>query len=77
MGFKSYIINKRSAEVFNLLSNIKKEFEKFAKALTETQKKITEAGNNLDELVGTRTRQMQKQLSKLDELPEGTDGAQE
>lgn len=77
MGFKSYIINKRSAEVFNLLSNIKKEFEKFAKALAETQKKINEVGNNLDDLVGTRTRQMQKQLNKLDELPEESDGAQE
>lgn len=77
MGFKSYIINKRSAEVFNLLSNIKKEFEKFAKALAETQKKINEVGNNLDDLVGTRTRQMQKQLNKLDELPEEAEDAQE
>lgn len=77
MGFKSYIINKRSAEVFNLLSNIKKEFEKFAKALADTQKKIDDAGKDLDELVGTRTRQMQKQLNKLDELPEEADGTQE
>ena len=73
MGFKSYIINKRSAEVFTLLSNIKKEFENFADALSDTQKRINDAGRDLEKLVGTRTRQMQRQLNKLDELPEETD----
>ena len=77
MGFKSYIINKRSAEVFKLLSNIKNEFENFAGALTDTQKRINDAGRDLEKLVGTRTRQMQRQLNKLDELPEESDGAQE
>ena len=77
MGFKSYIINKRSAEVFKLLSNIKKEFENFAGALTDTQKRIDDAGRDLEKLVGTRTRQMQRQLNKLDELPEEAEDAQE
>ena len=70
MGFKTLMIQKKSAEVFNLLSAVKTEFNKFAEALDKTQKKFNEASTNLEELVGTRTRVMSRTLNKVEELPE-------
>lgn len=70
MGFKTLMIQKKSAEVFNLLSAVKTEFNKFAEALDKTQRKFNEASTNLEELVGTRTRVMTRTLNKVEELPE-------
>ena len=69
LGFNSLEIQKRSGEVFKLLGAVKTEFEKFADALISAQKKIDLAGNELENLVGTRTRQMQKKLKEITALP--------
>ena len=66
MGFRTLAIQQRSAEVWQLLGNVKTEFAKFAKALEDTQGKITQAGSELEKLVGVRTRQMNRQLSAID-----------
>ena len=68
MGFKSLLIEKKSAEVFKLLGAVKTEFNKFAEALDKTQKKVNQAADELENLVGTRTRQMNKQLSSIEAL---------
>ena len=68
MGFKSYIIQKRSAEVFNLLGAVKSEFDTFADVLSKAQKKFNEANDELDKLVGTRTRKIQTKLKNISSI---------
>lgn len=70
MGFKSLMIQKKSADVFNLLGAVKTEFNKFADALDKTQKKVNAAADELDNLVGTRTRMMKSKLKNVDALDE-------
>lgn len=72
MGFKSLLIQKKSADVFNLLGAVKNEFGKFAEALEKTQKRVNEASKELDNLVGTRTRAMNRQLKTIDALDDET-----
>ena len=64
------MIQKKSADVFKLLGAVKAEFGKFADALDKTQKRMDAASNELDELVGKRTRMMNKKLSTIDALDE-------
>ena len=68
LGFSSVEIQKRSAEVFKLLSSVKAEFERFATALYSTQSKFVALENELDELVGKRTRIMQRRLESISTL---------
>ena len=68
LGFTSVEIQKRSGEVFKLLGVIRTEFDKFARALSNTQKRFKQAENELDELVGKRTRIMQEKLDSISAL---------
>lgn len=70
LGFSSLEIQKRSGEVFKLLGAVKTEFNKFASALSDAQTKISKASDDLDELVGKRTRAMQRKLKEIGELPD-------
>jgi DNA recombination protein RmuC len=70
MGFRTLAIQKRSAEVWQVLGAIKTEFGKFGELLERTQKKLTEANSELDKLVGVRTRVIQRKLKEVQELPE-------
>ena len=70
MGFRSLMIQKKSADVFKLLGAVKTEFGKFAEALDKTQKKVNSAAEELDNLVGTRTRMMNSKLKGIDALDE-------
>ncbi len=71
LGFNSLEIQKRSGEVFKLLGAVKTEFENFADALTKAQQKVDQAGNEIEKLVGTRTRQMQRKLKEIGSLSIG------
>ncbi len=73
MGFKTLAIQKRSSEVWKILGAVKTEFGKFGGVLEKAQKKITEANNELDQLVGTRTRMMFSKLKGVEELPSPDD----
>ena len=74
IGFKSLVIQKKSAEVFHLLQSVKTEFNKFAECLEKTQAKYEAAGKELDDLVGVRTRQLVRKLDKVESLEfEGKD----
>ena len=73
MGFGSMMIQKRSAEVWNLLSGVKSEFDKFAKVLENTQTRLTQANDELDKLVGVRTRAIQRKLRQVQQ-PDGITG---
>ena len=73
MGFRTLAIEKRSAEVWNLLGAVRTEFGKFGEMLDKTSKKLQEAGNHI-EAAATRTRQMERKLKNVQALP--TDQAQ-
>ena len=68
MGFKTLAIQKKSADVFTLLGAVKTEFGKFAGALEKTQKKVSEVSNELDNLIGTRTRMIQSKLKSIEKV---------
>ncbi len=70
MGFRTLAIQQRSAEVWKVLGAVKMEFSKFGELITKAQKKLHEAHNDLDTLVGTRTRVIQRKLKEIEELPE-------
>jgi DNA recombination protein RmuC len=70
MGFKTLAIQKRSSEVFVLLSAVKTEFEKFAGILEKANKKVEEASRELSNLAGTRTRAIQRKLRDISTLPD-------
>ena len=72
MGFRSLMIQKKSADVFKLLGAVKTEFGKFADALEKTQKKVNAASEELDNLVGTRTKMLNSKLKTIDALDEDT-----
>jgi DNA recombination protein RmuC len=70
MGFKTLAIQERSSEVWKVLGAVKSEFSKFGDLISKAQKKIFEAHTDLDELVGTRTRVIQRKLKEVEIMPE-------
>ena len=70
MGFKTLAIEKRSAEVWNILGAVKTEFAKFETVLDKTRKKLSEANSELDQLAGVRTRKIQSKLQNVLILPD-------
>lgn len=70
LGFKTLAVQKRSAEVWQILNDVKREFDTFADILEKTQTKLNQANTELDKLVGVRTRKIQSQLSKVQKLEE-------
>lgn len=70
MGFKTLAIQKRSSEVWSVLGAIKTEFGKFGDLIKKTQNKLHEANDELDKLVGVRTRVIQRKLNEVQEMPE-------
>lgn len=69
MGFKTLAIQKRSGEIWKVLGAVKTEFENFSKILEEARKKINNANDDLDTLIGRRTRQIQRRLRDVATLP--------
>ena len=76
MGFRTLAIQKRSSEVWDVLSAVKQEFETFGAALVQTQKRLNQASNDLENLVGVRTRQIQRRLRGVTLLPDAQAKAQ-
>lgn len=70
MGFRTLAIQKQSGEVWRTLGGVKAEFEKFAGVLGSTQKKLDQARDELDKLVGVRTRAIRSKLREVESLPE-------
>jgi len=69
MGFKTLAIQKRTGEVWEILGAVKTEFAKFEAELEKAQKNVIQANNNLENLLGTRSREMRSKLKKVEELP--------
>lgn len=69
MGFRTLAIEKRSSEVWQILGAVKTEFSRFGDVLKKAQEKITKANEDIDQLVGTRTRAIERRLRNVQELP--------
>jgi DNA recombination protein RmuC len=68
MGFRTIAIEKRSAEVWEVLGAVKTEFTKFGNALATVEKKLNEASNKLGD-VRTRSRVLTRKLRNVQDLP--------
>lgn len=68
MSFRTFAIQKRSGEVRKILGAVKTQFESFSDVLDKTLKNLNTASNQLDTLVGTRTRQIQRALKSVETI---------
>lgn len=68
-GFRTLAIQKRSSEVWEILSAVRTEFEKFGETVARTQNRLRQANEELDELVGRRTRAIRRKLRDVSTLP--------
>lgn len=69
MGFRTLAIQKRSGEVWKVLGAVKTEFDTFASVLENTKNRLNQANDELDKLVGVRTRKIQRTLKNVEALP--------
>ena len=68
MGFRTLAIQERSNEVWQILAGVKDEFNNFATVLSKHQERLSQANEELDKLVGVRTRQIVNKLNKIDRI---------
>ena len=69
MGFRTLAIEKRSADVWQTLGAVKTQFGKFGELLEGVQKKLQESANKI-ESARTTSRQIERKLKDVEELPE-------
>ena len=69
MGFRTLAIQKRTGEVWTVLGAVKTEFSKFGGLLEKVQKNIQNAGDQLEEVMGKRTRAIERRLKQVEALP--------
>lgn len=69
MGFRTLAIQKRTGEVWTVLGAVKTEFSKFGGLLEKVQKNLQNAGDQLEEVMGKRTRAIERKLRQVEQLP--------
>jgi DNA recombination protein RmuC len=74
MGFRTLTIQKRSAEVWDILGAVKAEFLKFGSTISQVERKLREASNKISE-VHTRSNVLQRKLRDIDTLSESDSAA--
>lgn len=68
MGFRTLAIEKRSHEVWKILGAVKTEFGHFDRVLASVKKKFVSADNELNDLIGVRTRMMMRKLKNVETM---------
>ena len=68
MGFRTLAIQKRSSEVWQVLGAVKTEFLTFEKVLDSARNRLRQADEEIDKLVGVRTRQINRKLRDVESL---------
>jgi len=68
MGFRTIAIQKRSGEVWQVLGAVKTEFEKFESVLKSSQHRLNQVNDELDKLIGTRTRSIMRSLRNVERM---------
>ena len=69
MGFRTLAIEKRSSEVWTLLSAVKMEFGKFGDVMERVKTKLHEASDTIENEMARRTRAIKRKLRDVQELP--------
>ncbi len=69
MGFRTLAIQKRTGEVWKVLGAVKTEFSKFGGLLEKVQRNLQTAGDQLEEVMGRRTRAIERRLRQVEKLP--------
>ena len=72
MGFRTLAIEKRSSEVWKVLSAVKTEFGKFGIVLDKVKKQLDTASKSIDQ-TGTRSRAIERRLNTVEQLPASED----
>ena len=72
IGFKTLAIQKRSGEVWQLLGAVKPEFDKFGQGLSKMQQRLRQTDEELDNLIGVRSRAISRKLRAVQTLDENT-----
>lgn len=70
MGFRTFAIQKRSSEVWRVLGAVKTEFQKFSSILASSRKRLQQVDDELEQLIGTRTRAITRNLRAVEQLDE-------
>ena len=70
MGFRTFAIQKRSGEVWRVLGAVKTEFQKFSTVLSSSRKRLQQVDDDLEQLIGTRTRAITRNLRAVEQLDE-------
>lgn len=70
MGFRTLAIQKKSGEVWKILESAKKEFETFEDVLNKTRSRLRQADEELEKLIGVRTRAINRKLTNVTVLDE-------
>lgn len=70
MGFRTFAIQKRSSEVWRVLGAVKTEFQKFSTVLASSRKRLQQVDDDLEQLIGTRTRAITRNLRAVEQLDE-------
>lgn len=71
MGFKTLAIQKHSGEVWEILGAVKTEFANYSGVLSKARDRIRQTDEELDKLVGTRTRAIERKLRSVEALSSG------
>ena len=75
MGFKTLAIQKRSGEVWQLLGAVKTEFDKFGQGLSKMQQRLRQTDEELDQLIGVRSRAISRKLREVQSLDDASASA--
>lgn len=70
MGFRTLAIQKRSSEVWRVLGEVKTEFNRFEEVMMKMQSHLQQTSNDLEALMGTRTRAINRKLRSVQQLEE-------
>ena len=72
MGFRTLAIQKRSSEVWQVLGAVKTEFGKFEEVMKKMQNHLQQTSSDLETLMGTRTRAINRKLRDVQQLDDQT-----
>lgn len=73
MGFRTLAIQKKSGEVWKILEAAKAEFNNFATVLDSARKRLRQADDDLEKLIGTRTRAINRKLKDVTSIEKTSD----
>jgi len=75
LGFKTLQIQKGASDIEKTLGAVKKEFGNFEQVLSKAHQRITQAGSEIENLVGRRTRAINRSLNDV-QMYTGNDSRQ-